>query len=271
MRSNFIPALLLSAAVFVLFRWCYLRARSPLSRAALVILSLVMMVPTVLFASNYLLYIPYAGWFYEFHALPGAEISSGLVGALLGIMFASDKLRPNKINGCILIIWSVVSFTLLLTPFMKQLYDAVDYSSLENKWKDGICLQTSGYTCVPACTATMVHLLGGKVTEAELARAAGTIRSGTEYWYMKRALRKRGYEPKYRIIYSIKDAPVPSILGVHMGNLGHAVVLLHKDKDNVVIGEPLTGRREYTWHFFNDCYKPDKSYITIKRIKHAGR
>ncbi|MEN6357808.1 MAG: cysteine peptidase family C39 domain-containing protein [Armatimonadota bacterium] len=271
MRANFIPALLLGACVFVLFRWWYFRANSPFSRAVLIMLSLAMMVPSVLFASNYLLYIPYADWFYEFHAFPGAEVSSGLVGALSGIMFASDKLRPNKINGCILIIWSVVSFTLLLTPFMKQLYDSVDYSSLKDKWKDDICLQTSGYTCVPACAATLVRLHGGRITEAELARAAGTIRSGTEYLYMMRALRKRGYESTYNRLRSIKAAPVPSILGVHMGNLGHVVVLLHKDKNCIVIGEPLTGRREYTWRHFNDSYNPDKSYITIERIRRSSR
>ncbi len=80
-----------------------------------------------------------------------------------------------------------------------------------------------------------------------------------------RALRRRGYEPAYRHYDSLKDAPVPCILGVHIGNLGHVVVLLSKSKDGVVIGEPLTGKREYTYRQFDEFYHPNKSYITLRQ------
>jgi len=265
LRANYIPALILGTFSLILFRLLYLRAKSMLPRVLLMLTAFILAVPSVLFASNYLLYIPYAPWFYEFHSWAGAEISSGLIGALLGIMFASSKLRPGKLNGSILIVCCVLSFTLLTTPFMKQLYDSVDYTSLTDTWKDGICLQTSSYTCVPACSATMVRLLGGNVTEVELAESAGTIKSGTEYWYLMRALRKRGYEPAYRHYSSLKDAPIPCILGVHIGNLGHVVVLLKKNKDGIVIGEPLSGKKEYTYRQFDEFYHPDKSYITLRR------
>lgn len=264
MRANYIPAIIVGVTSLILFRLFYLRSKSALPRILLILIAFALAVPSILFASNYLLYIPYARWFYEFHALPGAEISSGLIGALLGIMFASDKLRPGKLNNSILIVCCTLALTLLTTPFMKQLFYAVDYSSLENSWKDGVCLQTSSYTCVPACAATVIHLLGGNATEAELASAAGTIQNGTEYWYLKRALSKRGYEATYRHYRSIKDVPVGSILGVHVGGLGHVVVLLQENKDGMVIGEPLLGKNKFTYRRFIQHYSPDKSYISLR-------
>lgn len=236
------------------------------ARIGLILVGAFLAVPGLLFVSNYIFLIPYAPWFYNAHTLPGAEMTSGLVGAILGIMFASSQLRPGKLNAPILVVCTLIAAGLLVAPFAKQLLRGVDYSTLENRWEDGICLQTSSYTCVPACTATLIRMQGGKVTERELARAAGTTQTGTETWYMARALKQWGYEPRYHHLRSIKNAPVPSIIGVNLGDIGHVVVLLAKDKNGVTIGEPLRGRRTYNWHAFHECYKLDGTCITIKHL-----
>jgi len=264
-KANLIPAIAVGILAFVAFRSSYLRwSRIPI-RAALVALGLCGAAPAILFASNYTLDIPYARWFHEFHAMPGAEITAGLSTAILGVIYASAKLRPARLNTPILVVSTLIIAILVLTPFAKQVLRAVDYDALGDKWEDGVCIQSTHYTCVPACVATYVRMLGGHFTERELAQAAGTTTTGTEFWYLARALRRRGYEPAYRHVNSIGNAPVPSILGVKIGRTGHVVVLLGKDKDGVTIAEPLRGRRHYSWALFYRFYMPDGSCVTIER------
>lgn len=265
MRANLVPAIIVAVLSFGAFRWCYLRSGSVPARVAMVVVALLAAVPAVLFASNYALYIPYARWFFLFHSLPGAEITSGLAAGILGVMFASAKLRPAKLNAPILAVSALLTLALVLTPFAKQLLYAVDYGALGDRWQDGVCLQTTKYTCVPACTATYMRLHGWPAAEQELARSVGTTSRGTEMWYLMRALRRRGYEPVFSHARSVKDAPVPSIIGVHIGDIGHVVVLLSKDETGATVGEPLTGRHRYTWPVLIRRYRPDGTSILIKK------
>lgn len=267
MRANFIPAIIVGILIFVLFRRSYLRCSSIISRITLVLVGLILAFPAILFASNYLLLIPSANWYYALHAQPWAEVSSGLVGGILGIMFASARLRRGILNGFVLVVCSFFAISLIITPFAKQLFYAADNSSLKDTWKDGVCLQSSGHTCVPACVATLVRLQGGNLTEPNLAKAAGTSRRGTEFWYMDRVLRKKGYVAKIHHVRSVHDAPVPSILGVKPGSGGHVVVLLEKDDEGITIAEPLHGRCTYTWSVFTRNYHPTNSCITISESK----
>lgn len=271
MRANFVPALLLAVVSFVGFRQLYLRWCSMVGRAVLVGAAFALATPGVLFASNYLLMLPYASWFIELHSLPGAEISSGLVGSWLGVMFASSRLRPSKLNGPILIVCAVMTVGLVCGPFLKQLYGHVYYETMDERWRDGVCLQSSSYTCMPASVTTIVKMMGGHITEPELAREAGSTVGGTEFWYLRRALRKHGFDCRFRWVGSARRAPVPCVLGVMNGDLPHAVVLLHKDAKGVVIGEPLRGRREYDWALFKECYRPEGSAIVIVRTSRSAR
>lgn len=264
MKANLVPAIILAIGVFWTFRWCYLRC-GVAGKITLVVLGLVATIPAVLFAGNYVLYVPYANWFYRLHVIPGAEIASGTVTALLGVVYASAKLRPSKLNAPALAVCTLLSSGLLVTPFARQLLWPADYNALTDRWKDGVCIQTSRYTCVPACTATYLRLLGVRTTEAQLARMAGTTRTGTEYWYLARALRKMGYEPARKDISSVRTAPVPSILGVVYGDTGHVVVLLGKDDMGATIAEPLRGRRHYSWSTMGRCYESDGTCITITK------
>lgn len=267
MKIYFIPAIVLSVISFVVFRSLYLKTSSGLIRVILVLTAAALSTPAVWFTSNYALCIPYADWFFDFHTISGIEATSGLVGSMLGVMFASSKMRPNKLNGYILAVCSIMSAIILTAPFAKQLYYWPECIALEDKWEDGVCLQTSGYTCVPACAATLIRMQSGKVTEKELAIEAGSTPRGTEVWYLARALRKRGYEHKFKTLESVKDAPIPSILCVILTGVPHVVVLLEKDEQGVVIGEPMSGKKKYSWKVFQRCYHPSNSCITIHKVK----
>lgn len=251
----------------MLFRRYYLRRKSNWARVAIALAAIILAIPAVLFTSNYLLFLPYADWFVDLHSLEGVEMLSGLIGGLLGIMFASSKLRPGKLNSPILTICTACAAGILVAPFALQLFRPVDYSSLRNKWKDGVCLQTCGHTCMPASISTVIGLQGGHIAEPDLARAAGTTQTGTEFWYLKRALKKRGYEPHFHPIKSVDDATIPSVIGVDYGSIPHAIVLLAKDRDSVTIGEPLNGPHTYKRSTFRKLYQIDGSCITVSKLK----
>lgn len=264
MIANFPAALIIGVLSFVLFRWLYLRG-SIAARVILVLTGTAMAIPAVLFPSNYVLLIPRAAWFREFHALPGVEVLSGLIGALLGIMFASSRLRPGSLNRSVLMVCTTLAVLLVAAPFGSQLFFRLNYSALGNEWKDGVCLQTSGNTCILASTATVIRTLGGHATEAQLARAAGTSYEGTEMWYYIRAIRKLGYEPYFSHLRSFRKAPVPSVIGVTFSSRGHAVAVLRRDADGVEIGDPRSGRQYYRWDKLPGGYYPDGLCITFKK------
>jgi predicted double-glycine peptidase len=263
MKANLIPAALAACGSFILFLKLYLRMAAPALRLCLIVCAFLLAIPAGMFASYYVFSIPAARWFIEMRALNGSEITSGLIGALLGIMFASSKLRSARLNMPILVFSTMIALVMFLLPFAKQVFLGVKYSDLGDEWIEEVCLQTSGYTCVPACAATVLLLQDVRFTERELARDAGTTRTGTEAWYLIRALRKRGYEPQYHKVKLLKQIPVPSIVGVRIGDMGHVIVLLEKDDDGVVVGEPLMGRRKYSWQRFKKRYRPTGTYITI--------
>jgi ABC-type bacteriocin/lantibiotic exporter with double-glycine peptidase domain len=156
---------------------------------------------------------------------------------------------------------------LIAKPFVPRIFETPNYAAMTGKWKGGICLQSTRYTCVPACAATLIKMQGGNITEGELAEAMDTASGGTQYWYMKRGLRKFGYEATSGWCKSIKDVPIPCMLSVVVSGLGHVVVLLETNETGVVIGEPLRGKCKYRWAVFNKCYEPNGTYTVIKHIK----
>jgi biotin operon repressor len=263
---NYLPlAVFIAILGFVLFRTLYLRCNRTWMRFALMATSVVLSVPAVLFLCNYMWEVPSGAWFFSFHSLPAIEASSGSVGTLLGVMFAHAKLHPHRLNLPVLAASVVVGIILLLVPFGKQLfYTKVEYSGLKNVWKDGVCKQTSGTTCMPASFATVVRLIGGNITEQELAREAGTNSGGTEVWYLIRVLRRHGYEVDIRTAKSLKDASAPAVIG--LGIMGHVVVLMSKTDTGPEIGDPIGYHRKYTWKDFEEGYEPKPVYFVVRKV-----
>ncbi|MEN6371759.1 MAG: cysteine peptidase family C39 domain-containing protein [Armatimonadota bacterium] len=268
---RYLPIAVISAVIsFTLFRMLYLYTTTKLLRAAIALAAFVLAAPAVLFTSNYLLNIPNEIWFINLRSLPGTEAISGLIGALSGVMFADSKLRPNQLNTPILVFATIITAVMLAAPFAEQLFFRQDYSTLSNEWTNGICRQTSLSTCVPASCATVIKMLGGNVTEKEIASEAGTDKKGTEIWYLMRALRKHGYKIEVYSAKSSKDMPAPCILSIKLGHISHAVVLMSKNSAGPEIGDPLSGQRKhYTWKLFERNYHPAPVYYVIKPLERS--
>ena len=124
---------------------------------------------------------------------------------------------------------------------------------------DGVVLQTSGASCVPASAANIVRLLGGSATERQMAELLGSA-DGTSPAQVVYGLRPLGLQCE---LSRLEDAdpsrlkPTTMLLVDHpaTGYASHAVVYAAARADRFEILDPLLGKRLLTrdqllarWH-----------------------
>lgn len=110
---------------------------------------------------------------------------------------------------------------------------------------DGICLQSTGYTCAPAALATYLYGRGIRTTEAEMARLCGTTSLGTSDRGILAALYRSGLKP--RIVLGdralLDRSPIPCLaVVVFASGIDHCVVLTEVGDQEVGVIDPLGGR-----------------------------
>jgi hypothetical protein len=187
-------------------------------------------------------------WFYEAHALRGMTTAVGLVAGVPAVCFPTKSLnRPLQLTfSVVLVLLALGKPSLLLLPT----------ANLENKWKNGVCLQTSGASCGACATASVLRALGLHATEAEVAYQSYTTVSGTHNWYLASHIRSLGLDVRFREPNTLSEIVPPAIIGVRLeGGVGHFLALLDWDGDRVVIGEPLEGRLLLTPAEFGKKYQ----------------
>lgn len=113
---------------------------------------------------------------------------------------------------------------------------------------EGVTLQQTSYTCVPASTATCLMRLGLPATEAALAWEAGTTSGGTSTERMARFLSRRLADTPWRAEcrpWTWETLPrdgTPAVLDGVYGGIPHAIAFLGFEGDRVVLGDPMVGR-----------------------------
>ncbi len=104
-------------------------------------------------------------------------------------------------------------------------------------------MQSTPATCGPASAATILNHFGQKVTERQLATESFTSFSGTENWYLARALRRQGMNTSF-LLGNPMDVPLPAIAGVrlkHLANSGHFIALIGRNADRLIFSDPMDG------------------------------
>jgi hypothetical protein len=115
---------------------------------------------------------------------------------------------------------------------------------------DGVCLQTSGYSCSAAASAALLHVYGVPATEREMAELCVTCNSGsgqggTTHSGIMRGLRiKLDGAKTVRVARPSYDAlPQPSLVGLRLSpTLTHSVMVLRVTPTEVSVMDPLYGR-----------------------------
>jgi len=116
---------------------------------------------------------------------------------------------------------------------------------------DGVCLQTTDYTCGPAAAVTALRRIGIEAEESELAILAHTGRmAGTQPDVLCRVIQERYGVPCRQVYFpDVSElrphAPVVAVVKFSL-LIDHFVTVLEVTDSGVVVGDPLKGRVEMT-------------------------
>lgn len=225
-------------------------------------------IPSFLFAAYYLHILKEPIWYIEFRAISNIEVLSSCVGLFFGFISCRDK-RVWRFNPKALEIFIfIICMLIILIPYVKPMLLPVEKNAeFLNRWKDGVCLQSTGSTCGPSSLTTIFKYYGISKNEKDVARASFSSATGTENWYLIRYARKNGLKVEILNKNSIIDVPVPSIIGTYIyGRIGHFVTVLGKEGECFVIGDPLKGRLLLTESEFNKGYTFSKFVMHVEKI-----
>jgi ABC-type bacteriocin/lantibiotic exporter with double-glycine peptidase domain len=105
---------------------------------------------------------------------------------------------------------------------------------------DGVCLQSTTYTCAPAAMASFLALRGIPASEREMASLSHTNSvSGTSEFGILAALRRKGLRP--HIGHNV--LPAPCLVVVQFSSwMDHCVIVTAVEDDQVRLIDPLIGR-----------------------------
>jgi hypothetical protein len=230
------------------FYWMGRRSAQWISRQWLPVgvgAGVVLALPGVLAAAYYFhWYDDWAG-FIEFRSAAGSEFLGAGAGWLAGLIDSPVRKRTGASAWAI----PVFAFLGISLPFLKPMLVPLDRSALGDRWEGDTCLQSTASTCGPASAATVLRQLGCHATESQLAVAAHTSSSGTEVWYLIRALRPLGFAGKVRCaVLGLDTVRTPAIAGVRnkATGTGHFVAVTQVRDRRWFIADPLTGGGWYT-------------------------
>ena len=139
----------------------------------------------------------------------------------------------------------------------------------EDRWKDGVCRQTSAASCSAAAAATLLRAYGIDATEAEMAQLCLTREAGTTMHGLYRGLKLKTYRTPWRVeafrydVEGLRREPGPVVLTVRLDpgpgideryerlwgwapGVRHTVVFFgFQDDGKTDIGDPAVGREHW--------------------------
>jgi predicted double-glycine peptidase len=142
---------------------------------------------------------------------------------------------------------------------------------------NGVCFQTTDYTCAPAAAVTALRKLGLTANEGELAILAHTSSfTGTLPGCLQDALRNRygndGLKCQYRHFDSIaqlKDAGLTLVVVKSALLSDHCVAVLEVSDGMVTVADPVVGKKVLSQKQFEEIWR--FSGIVLKRDYTQGR
>lgn len=260
------PTALLAILLFWAGMGAENRITSPRIRIVFILVAAIFAIPGFLFVFYYTKLLGQPTWFCEFRSWPYTELAGGGVGLLLGFVHQlrhkNPTLRRQLRLGTVPAILAVV----VVVPFVKPIVRPLDARQLQERWQNGVCIQSTPSTCGPASAATILRSMGKEGTEAELARECFTYAGGTESWYLARSLRKRGCKVEFkRLTSESSDLPLPAIAGVKLREgAGHFIALLGRSGTNFVGNDPLNGKFTASLAELRSEYLFTGSFLVIK-------
>lgn len=161
----------------------------------------------------------------------------------------------------------------LITFYRLFAIHAMDLAPLEHKiGADGICRQSTGWTCGPACAVTLLSRFGIPATEGEMARLslADPLR-GVDDVQLALAIREKALPAGYDVTVaesdwkSLRSSQFPVLVVFNLStHLDHYAVVLSADEQYVMLADPLSGARRIPREEF--LVKWRKIVIALQRV-----
>lgn len=232
------------------------------------------LIPSLLFLSYYT-HVFDTPWYYEFRSktwseylptLSGISIAFFIDGWLfprlgdLAIVSDQEWIGSLPISLVIGVFACVGLFSMI---YAKPLLFPVEYSSISEKWLDGICIQTISSNCGPCSAATILKSFGENVSIKNISQKSSTNRGGTLNWYLARTIREMGFTASFSAPETIKEVRAPAIVGVDLKKgTGHFIAVL-SNQEVIEIGDPTGGYLNLTIEEFNETFLFKKFALCI--------
>jgi predicted double-glycine peptidase len=246
---------LLCALSGVALGWWFSRLRSPYWLIGYLIPLVLVLGYALGFYVPTILFLPPFSWMFigikKFATL-------GFVAALVLTAPLSRVSHPrNRIMIVALMV--VVVFSVSIWPFLAPITDRAQLSGLKtNVDKDGVCLQTTSYTCGPAAAVTALRKLGLPAEEGRIAILSCTsdqegtptdmLASGLQNEYGKEGLAVKCQV--FKNIAALKQAGLTLAVVKYGLFEDHWMTVLEVTDSEVIIGDPLAGLT----HFSHDDF-----------------
>lgn len=219
--------------------------------------------PALLFAGYYTHLFDKFEWIYILRTIPNIELLGAGLGLPAGMVHS--KFHPESLGEKLA--GPLVVGVLIMAPYSKPVLTPVNRTQLKDRWSGSTCLQSTPSSCGPASAASVLRLYGMQVTERELALECHTSRTGTENWYLARALRRRGFTAEFTIRDGnpivLPDAP--AIAGVRLpGPTGHFVAVLGQSPEHVTIADPMKGTLQIKKADLGHYYKFTGHFLMVR-------
>ena len=196
---------------------------------------------------------------------------------ILFFIFIALSVFAIKRKRRLLLFISIVTATAISLPFLiiytgPSIWWHYELRNLQTTIsKDGICIQTTGFTCGPGVAVTILRHLGIDAKENDLAiYSKCTPKGGTTKENLVKAIEKlygkEGVECSfldYDSIDQLKDF-CPCIAAINLSSaVSHYTVVLEVTENKIVIGDPIGGKKEWSHEDFkNKCWP---TAIILKR------
>jgi hypothetical protein len=239
-----------AALSIVAFQLTYLglRRRSLRVRLVVGIVAALAAIPALLFAIYYLHILPECSWFYTLRSWTGSELLVLFLGCAGGATAAllPRALLPLPLLGTVI---------LGVVPYVKPILGPLPDSVFTNQWQGDVCLQSTSSTCGPASLCSVLRKVGIDSSERAAAHAAFSYSGGTEAWYLARYARREGCTVHFQFGKTfLPSIPLPAIVGVNLGGVGHFIAVLALNGDTVTLADPLIGKQQIPLAQFQKQY-----------------
>jgi predicted double-glycine peptidase len=184
-----------------------------------------------------------------------------LVGIIAVILLTTPLSRLPKMRLRVLVTVLLGIYVLLesIMPFAAPIFNQKELAAMTTQInRDGVCLQSAGYTCGPASAVTALRQLGLPAEEGHIAIVSRTsMFAGTPPDVLADALRteyaKLGLVVEcraFRDVADLKNAGLTLAVISYGPMTDHFVAVLEVTDSSVIVGDPLTGREYLSYQDF---------------------